>query len=963
MTTGNDRGRAERGATGALSAAVLLAVVLFALIGIGGPLVGHGVFAGTDLLVQSSPYREAGLAGTVANTYINDTIDTFIPNTLLFADALRGGELAAWNPYILGGVPLGATPNFAVASPLTAPFLLLPGPLAPGYVKLLEIAVAVGGVFLFARRIGLGRPAALVGGLVFASSAFMIAWTNWPQTRTAAVVGFVFWAVERLVQRGRAVDGALLAVAVAAMLVGGFPAVTGYVLFFAGLYTLVRVVAEHRARRWATDARVLVGAGVGVVAGIALTAVQLLPFAATLSGALVEGRAQTPQDHVPHEALITALAPRALGTVDPSRPPRFLLETNLVEALSYVGAAALVLMLVAVASPVRARAALPRGTWVFLVVATALMVAAAYGGGPLLAAAQQLPVLFADNYVGRVRSVLGLLVAVLAATGFEIVLRGRTPQRAPRAAALFGAAVWMLAAAGGAWIWSQARTVARDADTAAADGLDRLYLLDREVLAGLTFLAVALAAVAVLRWGGGGRVVRVGVAALLPVLITVQALDLVREYWPRSDRSTFYPVTDVQRFLADELGQERYAHTLGGMGIGADAPLRLRALNGHIFVDGRFSEVIEALPGAQFGDPPTLPALPANPAVATSPALDRIGVRYFVTSPAEPVFGDLRVAPGDGSTAPLRPDVPTAVALDAGDEPRGVVVTPAAAPAGALRVDVVLRAADGAETARGTRSTRGLVAGQPFVVPVAAVSTTDVPGAAAPERASTAELTVRGAEPLTVAAAAGVPVASTVEAPVDDGLRLAYAGSSVVYERTTALPRIRWAPGAVVEADPARRVQLIASGLLDPDQVLLDAPAPVGASGPADVEVVTDGFDEIDVDVDAAGAGYLVVADALQNGWTVQVDGRPAEVLAADHGVVAVAVPAGRHAVSWSYGSTALTVGGWTSGATAVGLLAVLGVALVRRRRTGATEGVALGSARFPAGPDPGPSDADSTRP
>ena len=216
MTTGNDPGRADAGATGAVGVAVSLAVALFALIGIGGPLLGLGVFAGTDLLVQSAPYRGAGLAGPVSNTYIRDTIDTFIPNTVLFADALRDGEFAAWNPYILGGVPLGATPNFSVASPLTTPFLLLPGWLAPAYVKLLEIAVTVGGVYLFTRRIGLGRPAALLGGLVFASSAFMIAWTNWPQTRTAAVIGFVFWAIERLVQRGRALDGALLALAVRA---------------------------------------------------------------------------------------------------------------------------------------------------------------------------------------------------------------------------------------------------------------------------------------------------------------------------------------------------------------------------------------------------------------------------------------------------------------------------------------------------------------------------------------------------------------------------------------------------------------------------------------------------------------------------------------------------------------------------------------------------------------------------
>ena len=305
------------------------------------------------------------------------------------------------------------------------------------------------------------------------------------------------------------------------------------------------------------------------------------------------------------EALITALAPEALGTVNPGRPPAFLLDTNFVEALSYVGAVALVLVVVAVASPVRARGLLPRGVWLFLVAAVGLTVVMTFGGGPLLAAAQKLPVLFSENYVGRLRSVLGFLLAVLAATGFEVVLRGRG-DRAERPALLYGAAVWVSAAAGTVWIWSQARAVARAADTAAADDLARLYLLDREVLAALALVAIAILGAAVLRWVGGGRVwhgLRLGAAMLLPALIAVQALGLVRDYWPRSDRDTFYPVTDTQRFLQQNLGHERYAFALDGMGIGADIPLRLRALDGHIFVNDNMSDLIEALPGEPVRQP------------------------------------------------------------------------------------------------------------------------------------------------------------------------------------------------------------------------------------------------------------------------------------------------------------------------------------------------------------------------
>ncbi len=925
MRTRDDTGPAGDRA-GLVTAVVAVAVAVFALIGIGGPLIGHGVFAATDALVQSSPYRDAGLAGTVQSAFLNDTYDTFLPNTLLFAQALKAGHVAAWNPYILGGVPLGGTTNFAVASPLDLPYYLLPGWLAPAWAKLLEIAVTVGGCFLFGRRVGLGRPAALVGGLVFATSAFLIAWTGWPQTRTAAVIGFVFWAVERLVQRGRALDAALLAVAVAAMLFGGFPAVTGYALFFAAIYLVVRVLAEHRSGRWGVDVRVLAGAVAGLVGGVALAAVQLLPFAEFMSAALVGGRAQTPQDHLPVEALITALAPEALGTVNPDRKPLFLLGTNFVESLSYVGAVAIVLLVVAVASPVRARGLLPRGVWLFLLAAIGLTVAMTYGGGPLLAAAQKLPVLFSENYVGRVRSVLGFLVAVLAATGFEVVLRGRG-DRSRWPVPLYGAVVWVAAAAATAWVWWQARDVARAADTAAADDVARLYLLDQQVLAALGLVAVAVVGTAVLRWVDGGRVLRglrVGVAVLLPVLIAVQALGLVRDYWPRSDRDTFYPVTDAQQFLQQNLGHERYAFALDGMGTGADIPLGLRALNGHIFVNGTMSDLIEALPGDQFQDPPTLPVLSAGPGVATSPVLDRLGVRYFVTSPVQPLFGDLDPDVGDGATTALVPERTVSVPIPPGAALRGLAVIPESVPdvPGSTRIEVVLRAADGSVVARNNRIDTGMVAGQMFAVPLTEASGTPV----------TADITVHGPQPITVRTTAGAPAVSTVRTQ-GDGLKIAHAGSSVIYERLTALPRIRWASATVVEPDPRRQVQLVAGGTLRPDQVVLGAPGPVAAPGPATLDVTDDGLDDIDVTVDAAASGYLVVADALQVGWTVEVDGSPARLLDADHGTVAVAVPPGRHTVRWAYGSATATAGVWVTAVAALGLLAVVATTLWWRRR------------------------------
>jgi uncharacterized membrane protein YfhO len=125
---------------------------------------------------------------------------------------------------------------------------------------------------------------------------------------------------------------------------------------------------------------------------------------------------------------------------------------------------------------------------------------------------------------------------------------------------------------------------------------------------------------------------------------------------------------------------------------------------------------------------------------------------------------------------------------------------------------------------------------------------------------------------------------------------------------------------------------MLASGTVAPDAVVLGSPGPPAGPGPATLDVTSDGLDDITVDLDAVSSGYLVVADALQSGWTVQVDGQPAAVRPADHGVVAVAVPAGRHTVRWDYRSTPITAGLWTTALTAAALVGVVAVEVRRRR-------------------------------
>src|SRR5450756_2132286 len=166
---------------------------------------------------------------------------------LLHQHSLSTGEFAGWDPYVAGGAASASIPDDATFSPLSLPWYALPYTYAPGAVKLLEIAAVTLGMSLLIRDSHLPSATWALGSLVYSSSAFMVAWTNWPQTRVAAMIPLLFWSVDAAVCRRRWRDLAPLALVTATMLAGGFPAVTGMAAYAVGAYAVARVLVSTRA--------------------------------------------------------------------------------------------------------------------------------------------------------------------------------------------------------------------------------------------------------------------------------------------------------------------------------------------------------------------------------------------------------------------------------------------------------------------------------------------------------------------------------------------------------------------------------------------------------------------------------------------------------------------------------------------------------------------------------------------
>jgi hypothetical protein len=172
-------------------------------------------------------------------------------------------------------------------------------------------------------------------------------------------------------------------------------------------------------------------------------------------------------------------------------------------------------------------------------------------------------------------------------------------------------------------------------------------------------------------------------------------------------------------------------------------------------------------------------------------------------------------------------------------------------------------------------------------------------------------------------------------------LPLVYQGRDAnVYANTLAMPRAIVASRVDVALDEAAELRSVRQQSFDPRRTAIvrrrevAGAAPLGAGPGATVRVVGEQNAAVTLHAMLPRAGLVVLDDAWAPGWSVRVDGRPAEALQADVVLRGVVVPAGRHDIVWSYHVPGLRLGATLS---ALGLLLAFGwggwlVVRLRRR-------------------------------
>ncbi len=171
-----------------------------------------------------------------------------------------------------------------------------------------------------------------------------------------------------------------------------------------------------------------------------------------------------------------------------------------------------------------------------------------------------------------------------------------------------------------------------------------------------------------------------------------------------------------------------------------------------------------------------------------------------------------------------------------------------------------------------------------------------------------------------------------VQAP---GLIEAFRGQrAIVYEMVGAYPRAFLVPNYEVAADTAALERLLDPGFDPARNVVLERAPAIEPRSDArgSVRWLERGINSQLLETESSGPMLLVVTDNYYPAWQVAIDGSPAELLRADHTLRAVSVPAGTHRIRFFYRSPLYRAAALTTLGATLAALALVVVALVRRR-------------------------------
>jgi len=442
-----------------------------------------------------------------------DAYGLWLPLKQHMIERLAAGELPQWFPYEALGRPFIGTAATGIFHPFTALYFLLPAPDAYRASTLLSCLLAAVGAFTLGRTLNFSRAGALVAGVAFALSGYVVSFTeHLIYLYSICVLPFFCAALEKALVGVRAWAVAPAVVWTTVLLQGDGQ--TGYYFgFIALLWTAARAPGPLRE---ACLRLLLVGSLAALLAGVQLAPAAIVFLSSNrMQPELFQGEALYWSTHPLR--LLTILAapvgesanPVEVGRIFFGTPQRGSVGGMLADSL-YLGVPMMGLALL--------------GGWhrrdlrvLALLGGFALLLALGQFGGLYAVFYRLVPLWSAFRYPEKWMGVFSFAAAILAGAGIEALRAGKgspTP--------------WLAMAILCASIWLGLRTEAASAWTAAQFGASESLAGEMTGSAALAFLYSAGASLGVWMLNLGARNGQLREVVLVSALVAILTLDLWR---------------------------------------------------------------------------------------------------------------------------------------------------------------------------------------------------------------------------------------------------------------------------------------------------------------------------------------------------------------------------------------------------------------------------------------------------
>jgi hypothetical protein len=239
------------------------------------PLTTDTINAPVDYYESLPPWVNVIKHPHPLNPFVNDVALQLVPWAHAVREQWRAFRPPLWEPTAASGYPLlanGQSQALSILRVLALPLELGHAMTAEGAWKVL---IALTFTFLFCRRRGYSTTASSIGAIAYGFSGFMLVWLHFGHATVAAMLPAALYVVDLLGERVTGGRFAFASLIWGVILTGGHPETAAYAGLLALLYTGWIAFVERRVDTW----QFIRASGGSVLAGAMLAAPFLIPFA------------------------------------------------------------------------------------------------------------------------------------------------------------------------------------------------------------------------------------------------------------------------------------------------------------------------------------------------------------------------------------------------------------------------------------------------------------------------------------------------------------------------------------------------------------------------------------------------------------------------------------------------------------------------------------------------------------